>query len=87
MECTTIDIEWAAAKQLGTKGRRPPYPSRPKRPLKPRDGRDHGYPGHGGVPKASRSGELENLEDRNESESEVESEARELLDSINLLII
>ena len=87
IECTTIHVEWAAAKQLGTKGRRPAYPPRPKRPLKPRDGRDHGYSAAGGVPLVSGSGEPEDPEDRSETESEVDSEAGELLDSINLLTI
>ena len=87
IQCTSIDVEWAAAKQLGTKGRRPPYPLRPKRPLKLRDGRDHGYLGDGGVPTVSGSGEVEDYEDQSEGESEVESEAGELLDSINLLTI
>lgn len=87
MTCTAIDVEWAAAKQLGTKGRRPPYPPRPKRPHKPRDGRDPGYPAGGEVPMVPGSAETEDHEVLTEGESEVESEGEELLDSIKLLAI
>lgn len=87
MECTVIDTEWAAAKQLGTKGRRPPYPPRPKRPLKHKDGRDPGYPIAGPGPVVPDSTHGEDQEDPSENESGIESESEELLDSINSLRI
>ena len=40
-ECTEIDADWAAAKQIaGRSTKKPAYPSRPKRPIKPKFGGD-----------------------------------------------
>ena len=87
MECTAIDTEWAAAKQLKAKGRRPPYPPRPKRPLKPKDGRDLGYPISGEVPTVPTNAGIEDHDEPSENESDSESESEELLDSLNSLRI
>ena len=87
MECTAINTEWAAAKQLKAKGWRPPYPPRPKRPLKPKDGRDPVYPMSGGVPTAAVNAGINDHDQPSENESESNSESEELLDSINSLTI
>ena len=92
MECAAIDAEWAAAKQLGQKGKRPPYPLQPKRSLKLKDGEHMGYPrtsmmteGAGDVGSA-RAADVE-VESKIESdiESGGESEAEGLVNSINML--
>ena len=87
MICTAIDIEWAASKQLGQRGRRPPYPPHHKRPLKLRDGRDPGYPGVGELPMVPESAHGEDCAGGSNDESEVESEAEELINSMNSLAI
>ena len=87
MECIAIDTEWAAAKQLKVKGRRPPYPPRPKRPLKPKDGRDLGYPMSGEVPTVLGNAGIEDQDQPSADDSDSESESEELLDSINSLRI
>ena len=87
MVCTAIDIEWAASKQLGQKGRRPPYPPRPKRPLKPKDGRDPGYPGGGEVAMVPGSAHGEDCAGGSDDESDIESDTEELLHSVNSLTI
>lgn len=83
MECTVIDTEWEAAKLLGTKCRGPPYPLCPKRPLKPKDGQDLGYPMAGPGPVTRGSAHAENQDNTSENQTDSESEAAKLPDSIN----